>query len=190
MQSAPAGAMVALPLGEDRVRDMLGDAALAGLSIAAVNGPSQCVVAGTPAGIEALEARLRDEAVTYQRLLTGGAFHSSLMSGVVGPLMAAARDVRIGSARIPYVSNVTGDWITETDLRDPAYWGRHALSTVRFGAGVDTLLTWGAAVFLEVGPGQALGSLVRQIARTRENRTSAVETIAVAAFGSGQRSGR
>ena len=178
MQSAPAGAMVAVPLGEDRARDMLRDETLAGLSIAAVNAPSQCVVAGAPAAIEALEARLRDEAVTYQRLLTGGAFHSSLMSGVVAPLAAAARDVRIGPARIPYVSNVTGEWITEADLRDPAYWGRHALSTVRFGAGVDTLLTWGAAVFLEAGPGQALGSLVRQVARTRENRGSAVETIA------------
>ena len=135
-------------------------------------GPRSASSPATPAGIEAFEDRLRDEAVTYQRLLTGGAFHSSLMAGVVDPLTAAAREVRIGPAADSVrVERDRATWMTETDLRDPAYWGRHARQTVRFGASVDTLLTWGAAVFLEVGPGQALGSLVRQVARTRENRT-------------------
>ena len=181
MQAAPAGAMVAVPLPEDRVRELLRqtiDAAVGELSIAAVNGPSQCVVSGAREAIDAFEERLRDEAVTYQRLLTAGAFHSTLMAGVAGPLTEVARTVKIGSPRIPYVSNVTGDWITETDLRDPGYWGRHARETVRFGAGVETLLTWGAGLCLEVGPGQVLGALVRQMAKGRASTGPAVDVVA------------
>jgi acyl transferase domain-containing protein len=164
MQAAPAGAMLAVPLPETRVREMLID----GVSIAAVNGPSQCVVAGTVASIERLEERLRDDSVTYQRLLTAGAFHSSLMDGVVAPLTEAARTIKPGSPRIPYVSNATGEWLRDAELQDPGYWARHARQTVRFGAGIDTLLTWGAGVFLEVGPGQVLTALVRQIVKSRE----------------------
>ena len=166
--------MVAVPLGEDRVRELLND----GLSIAAVNGRSQCVVAGERHRIDAFEERLRDEAVAYQRLLTGGAFHSALMAGVIEPLAVAARETRIGPPRIPYVSNVTGEWISEADVSDPQYWGRHARETVRFSASIDTLLTWGAAVFLEVGPGQVLSSLVRQYTKSRGGNAANVEAIA------------
>jgi acyl transferase domain-containing protein len=183
MQAAPDGAMVAVPLAEDRVRELtarVGQAVGDELSLAAVNGSSQCVVAGTRKAIDALEDRLRDEAVTYQRLLTGGAFHSSLMAGVVEPLTEAARKVRIETPGIPYVSNVTGGWMTENELREAGYWGRHARETVRFGAAVDTLLTWGAGIFLEVGPGQVLSALVRERVRSRagaEQSPAAVQTI-------------
>jgi acyl transferase domain-containing protein len=158
MQAALQGAMVAVPLPEERVRELL----TGSLSLAAVNGPSQCVVAGSIDAVELFEERLRDEAVAYQRLLTGGAFHSALMDEIAGPLTAAVSAVQVSAPRIPYVSNVTGGWIGESDLKDPAYWSRHARQTVRFGAGVDTLIAWGAEVFIEIGPGQVLGSLVRQ----------------------------
>jgi acyl transferase domain-containing protein len=148
-----------------------------GVCLAAVNGPSQCVVSGGREAIEAFEARLRDEAVTYQRLQTAGAFHSELMAGVVEPLVAAAREVRAGRPRIPYVSNVTGTWIDEADLQNPGYWGRHVRETVRFSASVDTLLTWGAGVFLEVGPGQALSALIRQHGKAREGAAANVAMI-------------
>jgi acyl transferase domain-containing protein len=177
MQAAPPGAMVAVPLAEDRVRELLRDLGDDSLSLATVNGVSQCVVAGSIQGIEALEEQLRDGAVTYQRLLTGGAFHSPLMTGVVEPLTAAAREVRIGAPLIPYVSNVTGEWITAADVSDPQYWGRHVRGTVRFSASLDTLLTWGAALFLEVGPGQSLSGLVRQQARVRDANSPAVEVV-------------
>jgi acyl transferase domain-containing protein len=64
--------------------------------------------------------------------------------------------------QIPYISNVTGDWIKPEEPRDPAYWARHLCGTVRFGAGVEKLRQSGTQIFVEAGPGQTLCSLVLQ----------------------------
>jgi acyl transferase domain-containing protein len=174
MQDAPAGAMIAVPFAEDRLLELMGP----DLWLAAVNGPNQSVVSGDEQHVLALEEKLRDESVTYQRLRTAGAFHSGLMAGVVGPLDDAVASMTIGRPRIPYVSNVTGTWITEDDVRDRQYWGRHACETVRFAASIERLLDWSnSAVFLEVGPGQTLGPLVEQVAFKRSG-SSRVTTVA------------
>src|SRR5581483_1261740 len=116
------------------------------------------------------------EATPPQRLRTAGASHSALMADVAIELTSLAGRVAISPPRIPYVSNVTGTWITEADLADASYWGRHVRGTVRFGAGIETLLSWGGRLFLEVGPGHALSGLVRQHAAGRP--APAPETIA------------
>lgn len=175
MQDARDGAMVAVPLSEEKVRELMGP----GLWLAAVNGASQSVVSGEERHILAFEQTLRDESIASTRLRTSGAFHSGLMTGVIGPLDEAVASMSIGRPRIPYVSNVTGTWITEDDVRDRQYWGRHACETVRFKASIDCLLDWGSnAVFLEVGPGHTLGPLVEQMARARAAQAAGPATIA------------
>ncbi|HEX9412756.1 MAG TPA: phosphopantetheine-binding protein, partial [Ktedonobacterales bacterium] len=65
---------------------------------------------------------------------------------------------------LPFISNVTGTWITAADATDPRYWARHARQTVRFAAGARELLADPAAVLLEVGAGHTLATLARQSA--------------------------
>jgi amino acid adenylation domain-containing protein len=158
MEEAPAGAMLAVSRGADRIASLLGN----GLSIAATNAPELCVVSGHTDRIVQLEEKLRAEKIDCQILHTGGAFHSELMEGVCEPLTAEARRIQVNPPRIPFVSNVTGTWITQDELQDPGYWGRHARSTVRFADGVAKLLELSGPVLLEVGPGRALGTLARQ----------------------------
>jgi amino acid adenylation domain-containing protein len=166
MDRAPQGAMLALSVAEDKARELLDE----GLWLAVINGPSQCVVAGTVDAITALEGCLEREGIPAHRLQTAGAFHSGLMDGVEQALADAACAVRISSPRIPYLSNLTGDWITPTDLSDRGYWAKHTRGTVRFSEGVRRLIDSGATVFLEVGPGRVLSSLVRrQLASTTES---------------------
>jgi amino acid adenylation domain-containing protein len=159
MEQAPAGCMTAVPSSEARVRAMLED----GLWIAAVNAPEMCVVSGTHEAVEAFEARLRRDGIESQRLHTAGAFHSGLMDGVAVPLAAAAAKLRPGKAAIPYVSNVTGDFVGG-EVQEPEYWSRHVTGAVRFADGVAALVREKANVFVEIGPGQVLGSFVRQSA--------------------------
>ncbi|HET8846433.1 MAG TPA: SDR family oxidoreductase, partial [Ktedonobacteraceae bacterium] len=64
--------------------------------------------------------------------------------------------------RLPYLSNVTGSWITEQQATDPAYWSEHLCQTVRFADGVGTLLAEPDYLLVEVGPGFSLSSFVRQ----------------------------
>jgi acyl transferase domain-containing protein len=73
---------------------------------------------------------------------------------------------------IPWLSNVTGGWITEADLADSGYWARHMRSTVRFAEGLAELLAEPGRVFLEVGPGSTLGTLVKQHPAATANRVA------------------
>jgi acyl transferase domain-containing protein len=157
MDQSPAGVMLSVHLPASDVTPMLGE----GLWLAAINGPSLCVVSGEPDEIDALEESLETAGTPCQRLQTSTAFHSGLMANVVAPLTAAARRIRIGQPSIPYISNVSGTWITAADLADREYWGRQAREAVQFARGVTELTRFGARVFLEVGPGQVLSTLVR-----------------------------
>src|SRR6185369_8802006 len=62
----------------------------------------------------------------------------------------------------PWISDLTGTWITPEQATDPAYWGRHLRGTVRFAEGLGTLLEDPSRLFLEVGPGSSLTRLVRR----------------------------
>ena len=153
----PAGAMVAVPLAEEKVGELLG----ADLTVAAVNGPELCVVAGSVEAVEALEAVLVERGTPGRRLATGHAFHSPLLRPVAEELERLLRGIELRKPEIPYVSNVTGTWITAAEATDPAYWVRQMLSPVRFAEGLAAIAEPGR-VLLEVGPGQSLSSVALQ----------------------------
>jgi acyl transferase domain-containing protein len=155
----PEGAMLAVALGEAEARALLGG----GLCVATLNGPADTVVSGPVAAVEALQAELAARGVFCRRLPIGRAGHSTLMEPVAARLAERVRGVRLSAPAIPFVSNVTGEWIRDAEATDPAYWARHLCSTVRFADGVATLAGDGRAVLLEVGPGHALRSLVARL---------------------------
>jgi acyl transferase domain-containing protein len=158
MSATRPGAMLAVSLSEADVRRRLG----ADLWLAAANAPAWSVVAGERARVEAFERELAGEGIAVQRLHTAGAFHSALMRDVAGPLADAIGDMPLGRPQIPYISNLTGTWIRDDEVRDPAYWARQVTEPVRFREGIEELAGFGAHVFLEIGPGQTLGRLAEQ----------------------------
>jgi acyl transferase domain-containing protein/NADPH:quinone reductase-like Zn-dependent oxidoreductase/acyl carrier protein len=159
MQQQPPGAMLSVPLPEPEVRSLLS----VSLSLAAVNAPSLCVVSGPAAAVAALQDRLTQQGVPCHRLLTSHAFHSDMMDAVTEPFMAEVGRVKLQPPRIPFVSNVTGAWITAAEATDAGYWAKHLRHTVRFADGVRTLSQESGRVLLETGPGQTLGSFARQL---------------------------
>ncbi len=158
MEAMQAGVMAAVPLPENRVQPLLTE----GLWLAAINGPSLCVVSGERDRVAAFVARLAADGVECRLLHTSHAFHSGMMEPAVAPFVAAVREMTLGAPSIPYISNITGDWITEAQVRQPEYWGRHIREAVRFADGVGQLLKQSDRLFLEIGPGATLSSLVRQ----------------------------
>ncbi|HWN42411.1 MAG TPA: amino acid adenylation domain-containing protein [Thermoanaerobaculia bacterium] len=158
IQELPAGAMLAVPLGEQRIEDLLGRS----LSLAAVNAPELSVVAGPVEDVVALERSLSEDGLACRRLQTTHAFHSWMMEPVAGRLADLVKRVRRNPPSIPYLSNVTGRWISAAEATDPFYWAEHLCRTVRFGNGVAELWREGGRVLIEVGPGQTLCSLALQ----------------------------
>jgi acyl transferase domain-containing protein len=154
----PGGAMLAVSAAPGALRPHLP----AEVAIATVNAPELCVASGPEEGFAALERRLADAGIVARRLPTTHAFHSPMMEAAADALDRLAASVRLSPPAIRMVSNVTGTWLTEAEATDPGYWTRHLLGTVRFAEGVAELLREPGRVLLEVGPGQALSTFVRQ----------------------------
>ena len=85
-----------------------------------------------------------------------------MMEPVLAPFTDRLRSVKFSEPRIPYVSNVTAAWITAKQATSPEYWAGHVRQTVRFADGLPALFDDRPRLFLEVGPGQTLGQMVRQ----------------------------
>ena len=158
MQEIPPGGMLSVRLPETEVRTLLNGR----LSLAALNAPSLCVVAGPLDALAEFEQELTKSGVACRKLVTSHAFHSSMMDPIVQPFTALVSKVRLNSPQIPYVSSVTGTWISGKETTDPSYWSRHFRQPVQFSAGVTELRKNPNNVLLEVGPGNVLGTLARQ----------------------------
>lgn len=167
MQSVPEGAMLSVPLPEECLQSMLGT----DLSIAAVNGPSLCVVSGPVETIDETEGRFREQGIECRRLRTSHAFHSKDMEPIIESFIQEMKDIKLRAPEIPYISNVTGTWITDSQATDSAYWATHLRRTVRFGDGLSELLKNRESIFLEIGPGHTLASLGRQHADRKREQT-------------------
>ncbi|AGP41608.1 SDR family NAD(P)-dependent oxidoreductase [Sorangium cellulosum] len=160
MEATPEGAMLAVSASEAEVAGWLGEE----VALAAVNGPRQCVLSGRTAAIQRVEREAAGRGVEARRLRVSRAFHSHLMEGALDGFREAVGRVTLRAPRIAWVSNVTGTWITAAEAQDPGYWVRHLRSTVRFAGGVTALREEPERILLEVGPGQTLTALCRQVA--------------------------
>lgn len=158
IQALPGGAMMAIPMPEQKVLPLLNEK----LSLAAVNAPSLCVVSGTKDAIGALENALASKGVSGIHLHTSHAFHSKMMEPIFLEFIEQVRKVTLKPPQMRYMSNVTGTWITKAEATDPTYWAKHIRQTVRFADGVAELMKDSDAVLLEVGPGRTLVTLVEQ----------------------------
>lgn len=158
IQDLPRGAMAAVPLPPGALAGRLID----GVSIAAVNEPGVCTISGAKDLVSEMVDRLADEGVQAREVHTSHAFHSVMMEPARERLAEIVRGVRCGPVRIPFLSNLTGTWITEAQAHDPEYWARHLREPVRFADSISELLKDESWVFLEVGPGQTLSTFVRR----------------------------
>ncbi|KEJ95561.1 amino acid adenylation domain-containing protein [Pseudosulfitobacter pseudonitzschiae] len=158
MQDQPGGAMLSVRATLDELADHLE----AGLDIAAHNAPRLNVVAGETAAVDRLEQRLKAADIACSRLHTSHAFHSAMMDPVSDRLAKALKDIPLAAPRIPYVSCVTGTWITDGECTDPAYWARQARAQVNFADAITVLAADEPAILLEVGAGNTLSSFCGQ----------------------------
>ncbi|MEM8677561.1 MAG: SDR family oxidoreductase [Cyanobacteria bacterium P01_G01_bin.67] len=164
IQDLPSGSMLAVPLSEEEVRPLLGDK----LSLSAINGAKLCVIAGDTDAVEELADQLTEQGLACRHLPTSHAFHSQMMEPIASPFTKLVKTVSLNPPQIPYLSNVTGTWITEAEATDPSYWIKHMCQAVRFAEGVNELWKQQKPILLEVGPGQTLSSFALQCLESEE----------------------
>ena len=157
-ERVPPGGMLSVPLSADELRPLLG----AELSIAAINAPGLCVASGPTHALDALEKLLAAREVDCRRVRISIAAHSAMLEPILEEFGNFFRSIRMSAPKIPFVSNLSGTWITPEEATDASYWVRHLRQTVRFADGVKVLLEDRTRVLLEVGPGRTLATLAKQ----------------------------
>ncbi len=166
MGSMPEGAMLSIALPADEVSVYLNEE----LWLAAENGAALSVVSGTHAAIKALETQLDGRSIQHSRLHTSHAFHSGLMEQALAPYLEILSTVAFSAPTIPFISNVSGDWISAEQACDPQYWAQQLRAPVLFARGMEKMAEDDQRLLLEVGPAQVLCQLAKQT-RARELTT-------------------
>ncbi|MBG0823688.1 SDR family NAD(P)-dependent oxidoreductase [Planomonospora sp. ID91781] len=155
-RAAGGGAMLAVPLDEEAVLELL--RRHPDVDLAAVNAPGACVVSGPAAAVRAFAAGLRGGGVP---LHVDAAMHSRLMEGELPALRSALAGMTGGVPRLAVFSTVTGGPIG-AELADPEHWVRQLRSPVRYSDALRAALGEDPALLVEAGPGTTLSTLARK----------------------------
>lgn len=170
----PNGAMLSVPVTEEELIPIIDEFTNEEngkfrISIAIINGPS-CIVAGTMEAITCFERYLKGKKYISMRVPINYAVHSSEMEPIVGKIKGFVQQIRFGKLKIPYISGLTGTWITEEEATDPEYWARHLKECIRFSDGINELMKETNTIFVEVGPGRDLSVLISRFIENQPER--------------------
>lgn len=158
MKSMPNGAMLSVNASAETVTPLLTE----GISIATINSSNKCTVSGHTEAIEDFEKILSDKKILSIKLSSKYAFHSILMEGAKEPYGKICSKIDLREPQIPYISNLTGNWITTDEATDFRYYAKHLRGCVNFAKGIKTILDDERAILVEVGPGRILSAFAIQ----------------------------
>jgi acyl transferase domain-containing protein len=132
------------------------------VSIAACNGPDSVVISGVAKDVVAIEKDLTVEGIWVQRLAVSHAFHSPLMSEMEQEFESYAGRIDFRAPGPALISSVTGRSLSPGEIPNARYWRSQVGATVQFERGMQTLVTAGYRVFVEIGPSATLVGMGRQ----------------------------
>lgn len=141
----------------------------ADVALACVNAPNLCLVSGRPDAIARCAEQLAAARVVCRPAPIHVAVHSPIMDAVIEPFLNELRAVEFRAPTTPILSTVSGQWMSEAEVRNPHYWAGQLRAQVRFDKAGAALLVEPSAVILEAGMGSALTSLLTTQLRNRPN---------------------
>lgn len=146
------------------------------VSIAAVNGPSSTVIAGSPAAIAAIVERGQQQGIFCRALQVNHAFHSAQMAPFQPLMVERLTTLAPQIPSIPFYSTVTGQHHTGRELH-AEYWGRNIVAPVQFADAINALVQDGYDLFLEIGPHPVLRHALRQCLGQSSRQTTVLGTL-------------
>ena len=129
------------------------------------NCPGQIVITGEADAVEAASEALKEAgAKRCIPLKVSGPFHSALLKNAGEQLAEELKSVKLSTPWIPYVSNVTADYVTDAS-QVAELLKQQVSSPVQFTQSIERMIADGVDTFIEIGPGKTLSSFVRKIDR-------------------------
>lgn len=145
------------------------------VSIANYNCPGQIVITGESEAVaKAGEACSKAGAKRVVPLKVSGPFHSKMLEGAGEKLAKELEQVTVSMPQIPYLSNVTADYVTDSEPVKSLL-ERQVSSSVRWQQSVERMIADGVEEFVEIGPGKTLSGFMRKI--NRDVNVSNIDTM-------------
>ena len=158
------GAMAAiLALDAAVIEEVTG--AMEGVWIANYNCPGQIVISGEKAAVEEACEKLKAAGAKRAVMLNvSGPFHSGMLTAAGEKLGQVLSRVELHEPRIPYVANVTAQYVKSAgEVKELLT--RQVSSSVRWQQSVEAMIGDGVDTFIEIGPGKTLAGFMRKISR-------------------------
>ncbi|PTQ96708.1 amino acid adenylation domain-containing protein [Mucilaginibacter yixingensis] len=166
IQDLPEGKMLALRVPYQDIEKLLPE----GLSIGVINAHNLTVVSGGPALITTFADALAEQNIPSRVLNVSHALHSPMMEAAIEPFKKVVLTVKLQTPRLPILSGVSGNWMTDAQATSADYWARHMRETVNFAATLKTLTEDNdKRILLEVGPGNVTATLAKNQADVKPN---------------------
>lgn len=165
-QAVPAGqGSMAAVLGLDAAAIEAVTGTIEGVSIANYNCPGQIVITGGKEAVEEAAEKLKEAgAKRVLPLNVSGPFHSAMLEDAGKELAEVLRSVELSELKIPYVTNVTAEYVEDSaQIRDLL--AKQISSSVRWQQSVENMIASGVDTFVEIGPGKTLAGFMRKINR-------------------------
>ncbi len=168
------GAMSAvLGLDKEIIEKVCGE--IEGVEVANYNCPGQIVISGKKEAVDEAAVKLKEAgAKRCLPLNVSGPFHSSMLVPAGEKLAKVLDGVTVKKPQIPYVTNVTAEYVTEeTDIK--SLLTKQVSSSVRWQQSVERMIADGVDTFIEIGPGKTLSGFMKKI--NAEAKSFNIETI-------------
>lgn len=169
------GAMVAVLGLDTAVIEKICEETPGMVSVANYNCPGQIVITGEEDAINSAVEKLTEAgAKRCVTLKVSGPFHSPLLAGAGEKLAKELEQVTIGEIQVPYIANVTADYVTDKETVKGLL-EKQVSSPVRWQQTIERMIADGVDTFVEIGPGKTLSGFMRKI--NREMKVYNVEKI-------------
>ena len=167
MQNAvPVGGAMSAVLGLDaEIIEEICEKTEGTVSVANYNCPGQIVISGHKEAVEAAgEACKEAGAKRVVPLKVSGPFHSALLKGAGDRLGEELKNVEISDTFVPYIANVTADYVTHKEEVKPLL-QQQVSSSVKWQQTLERMISDGVEEFVEIGPGKTLSGFLKKIDR-------------------------
>lgn len=172
IMSSPPGMMLSVPLSRKEISPLLNHH----ISLA-IDNDAACIISGAEKDIISFENEMREKKIMCFRLNSTRAVHSTMMAAASEELKKYLHGFPLNKPNIPYISNVTGDWIKAHEATDPDYWAKQLQNTVEFSGGINKILSDDKSVFIEIGAGSDITSLVNRLLDAKEITERAINLV-------------
>ena len=165
-QAVPAGqgSMAAvMGMETEKIEEVIAD--IPDVSIANYNCPGQIVITGLAQAVSEASEKLKEAG--GRRVIplnVSGPFHSAMLKEAGKELGKVLENVTLHPLQIPYVTNVTAEYV-EDSAETKAFLEEQIASSVRWQQSVENMISQGVDTFVEIGPGRTLAGFMRKINR-------------------------